>query len=35
MMSLPMKWICSVSGADRNASNVRVSPFAFAFPESK
>ena len=29
MMSLPMKWTCSVSSADRNCSKVLASPFAF------
>jgi hypothetical protein len=35
MMSLPMKWICSVSGAVRNSSKLRGSPLARALPSAK
>ena len=34
-MSLPMKWYCSVSFADRHSAKVRESPFALASPLSK
>jgi hypothetical protein len=34
MMSLPMKWICSTSGAARNSSKLRCSPLARALPLS-